>query len=150
MSIGWSDLTSEGKRYFEQLEKLANLEVQVGFQDGATNDEGASLAEIAAYNEFGSSDTPARPFMKQSFENHESELQEACEQVNNVLSNGGTTDEALSQLGMFAKGLIQEEIVNGDFAPNAPATIAAKGSDTPLVDTGQMRQSVNYVVKGRK
>lgn len=150
MGIGWSDLTPEGKRYFEELEKLANLEVQVGFQEGETNDEGTSLAEIAAYNELGSSSSPARPFMKQSFENHEKELQQACEQVNKTLSEGGTTDAALSELGVFAKGLIQEEIVNGGFAPNAPSTIAAKGSATPLIDTGQMRQSVNYVVKGRK
>lgn len=150
MSIGWSDLTPEGKKYFSELGKLANLEVQVGFQDGSTNEEGTSLAEIAAYNELGTSTIPARPFMKQSFENHEKELQSACDEVNKVLSEGGTTEMALEELGVFSKGLIQEEIVSGNFAPNSPATIAAKGSSTPLIDTGQMRQSVNYVIKRRK
>lgn len=150
MSLGWSDLTPEGKKYFAELQKLANLEVQVGFQDGASDDEGTSYAEIAAYNELGTSTTPSRPFMKQSFENHEDELQSACDRVNTVLSNGGTTDSALNELGVYIKGLVQEEIVNGEFEPNAPSTIKRKGSDKPLIDTGRMRQSVNYVVKGRK
>ena len=37
----------------------------------------------------------------------------------------------------------------GGFAPNAESTIKKKGSDQPLIDTGYMRQSVNYVVKRR-
>lgn len=153
MSIGWSDLTSEGKKYFAELEKLANLEVQVGFQAGEmhVDEEGneALLAEIAAYNELGTSSIPPRPFMRQSFENHEKELQEACDQVNAIISNGGTAENGLDTLGVFVKGLVQEEIVDGGFEPNAPSTIAAKGSDQPLIDTGNMRQSVNYVVRSR-
>ena len=149
MSLGWSDLTAEGKKYFAELEKLAKLEVQVGFQDGASDEEGTTYAEIAAYNELGTSTIPARPFMKQSFENHQDELQEACERVNDTLAEGGSTDSALTELGVFVKGLIQEEIVTGDFAPNSPSTIRRKGSATPLIDTGRMRQSVNYIIKGR-
>lgn len=33
------------------------------------------------------------------------------------------------------------------WAPNAPATIKAKGSDKPLIDTGALRQAITYVVK---
>lgn len=149
MSLGWDDLTPEGKKYFDQLAKLAKSEVQVGFQSGETNEDGVSYAEIAAFNELGSSNTPPRPFMKQSFENHQDELQEACDKVNNTLANGGTVESALETLGVTAKGIIQQEIVDGDFAPNAPSTIKAKGSDKPLIDTGRMRQSVNFVVKER-
>lgn len=147
MSLGWSNLTAEGRKYFEQLEKLSKLSVQVGFQEGENNEQGMSIAEIAAFNEFGSSSVPARPFMKQSFENHEQELQSACDRVNANLSNGGTTQSALEELGVFVKGLVQQEIVDGGFAPNSPYTIAQKGSDTPLIDTGRMRQSVNFVIK---
>lgn len=147
MALGWSDLTPEGKRYFAELEKLAKLEVQVGFQEGESSDDGISLAEIAAYNELGSSSIPARPFMRQSFENHGDELQAACDQVNVNLSNGSTAESALHELGVFVKGLVQSEIVDGGFAPNSAYTIAQKGSDTPLIDTGRMRQSVNFVIK---
>ena len=66
MAFGFTDLTPEGKRYFQELKKLAEMEVVVGFQEGQAYEDGTSMAEVAAYNEFGSSDTPARPFMKQS------------------------------------------------------------------------------------
>ena len=150
MAFGFSDLTPEGKRYFKELQKLADLEVQVGFQSDQTYEDGTSLAEVAAYNEFGSSDTPERPFMRQSFENHESELKAACELVNQTLASGGSVEQALDRLGVVAKGLVQEEIVNGGFAPNAESTIKKKGSEQPLIDSGHMRQSVNYVVKRRE
>lgn len=154
MSLGWSDLTPEGKKYFAELEKLSNLEVQVGFQEGEMHidedgNEDISLAEVAAYNELGTSTSPARPFMKQSFENHEKELQAACDEVNKVLSNGGTAESGLETLGTFLKGLVQEEIVEGGFEANKPSTVKKKGSAQPLIDTGYMRQSVNYVVKNR-
>lgn len=150
MSIGFSNLTPEGKRYFEELEKLVKLEVQVGFQRGeAAHEDGTDLVDIAAYNEYGTSDTPARPFMRQSFENHEDELQKACDRVNQTLSTGGTAEAALKQLGAYAKGLVQQEIVDGGFEPNKPSTIKKKGSERPLIDTGTMRQSVNFVIKER-
>lgn len=146
----FSDMTPEGKRYMKQLKELADLEVCVGYQDGETYDDGTSLAEVAAYNELGSSTSPARPFMRQSFENHGSELQKACDNVNAVLAKGGTAEQALNTLGVFCKGLVQEEIVEGGFAPNAESTIKQKGSAQPLIDSGLMRQSVNYVVRKRK
>ena len=113
MAFGFSDLTPAGKRYFAELKKLAESEIQVGFQSDQTYEDGTSLAEIAAINELGSSDTPARPFMRQSFENHEAELQAACDRANAILSNGGTAEQALNQLGVFCRGLVQEEIVEG-------------------------------------
>lgn len=87
--------------------------------------------------------------MKQSFENHEDELRAACERVNAALASGKSVEQALDALGVAIKGLVQTEIVDGGFTENAPSTIKKKGSDKPLIDTGTMRQSVNYVVKRR-
>lgn len=149
MAFGFTDLTPEGRRYFRELQKMTEMEVRVGFQGDEKYEDGTTIAEVAAYNEFGSSDTPERPFMRQSFENHESELQAACDAANRLVSSGGSADQALQQIGVVAKGLVQEEIVNGGFAPNAESTIRKKGSEQPLIDTGTMRQSVNFVVKRR-
>ena len=60
-----------------------------------------------------------------------------------------SAEQALADLGVTVKGIVQEEIVEGDFAPNATSTIKKKGSERPLIDTGHMRQSVNYVIKSR-
>lgn len=149
MTLGFSDMTPEGRRYFRELQKLAEMEIHVGYQADQSYEDGTGLAEVAAYNEFGSSNTPARPFMRQSFENHESELQAACDMANQTLLNGGTAESALSQVGVDVVGLIKEEMIDGGFAPNAESTIRRKGSEQPLVDTGTLFQSVKYVVKRR-
>ena len=87
--------------------------------------------------------------MRQSFENHEPELKAACEQVNKTLAEGGTTEKALKDLGVFCKGLVQQEIVDGGFVANKPSTIKKKKSEQPLIDTSHMRQSVDFVIKER-
>ena len=145
MARQFSDLTPAGRKFFRELKKLQDLEVQVGFQGDQKYEDGTSIAEVAAYNEFGSSDTPERPIRRQSFENHEAELKAGCEAANRIVNSGGSAEQALQQLGAMAKGLVQDEIVNGDFAPNAESTIQKKGSEQPLIDTGTMRQSVNFV-----
>ena len=149
MSLGFSDMTPEGRRYFRELQKLAEIEIHVGYQADQSYEDGTGLAEVAAYNEFGTSNTPARPFMRQSFENHESKLQAACDMANRTLSGGGTAELAISQIGTNAVGLIQDEMIDGGFAPNAESTIRRKGSEQPLADTGTLFQSVKYVVKRR-
>lgn len=146
MSFFIEGLTPQGRKFFKELEKLGNLQVHVGFQGDETYEDGTSLAEIAAFNELGTSTIPARPFMKQSFKDHEKDLKETCMQVGKMLSEGATVDKALNMLGTTVKGLVQSEMVEGKFAPNAPATIKKKGSSTPLIDTGYMRQSINYVI----
>lgn len=149
MGFGFSDLTPEGKKYFRELKKMTDMEIQVGFQGDQKYEDGTSIAQVAAVNEFGASDIPERPFMRQSFENHEGELQAACDAAQRLVSSGGSAEQALQQIGVIAKGLVQDEIVNGGFAPNAESTIKKKGSEQPLIDTGTMRQSVNFVVKRR-
>lgn len=149
MGFGFTDLTPEGKKYFRELKKMTDMEIQVGFQGDQKYEDGTSIAQVAAVNEFGASDIPERPFMRQSFENHEGELQAACDAAQRLVSSGGSAEQALQQIGAVAKGLVQDEIVNGGFAPNAESTIKKKGSEQPLIDTGTMRQSVNFVVKRR-
>lgn len=146
----FSDLTPEGRRYFEELKKLEQLEVHVGYWRGEKPyDDGTELVDIAAYNELGTSTSPARPFMKQSFENHEGDLQNACDEVNAKISNGSTAIQALEELGTFGKALVQTEIRDGEFEPNAPSTISKKKSEHPLIDTGYMRQNVDFKIKKR-
>lgn len=63
-----------------------------------------------------------------------------------VARGQSTIPVALGQLGAAAAGKVKQEIVDGSWAPNAPSTVRAKGSDRPLIDTGALRQSVTYVV----
>ena len=63
------------------------------------------------------------------------------------LAQGASAQDILEKIGVFQKGLIQRKIVDGTFEPNAPSTIRKKGSSRPLIDTGRMRQSVNFIIR---
>ncbi len=57
-----------------------------------------------------------------------------------------TTDRALGLMGLRIKKDIQEKIRSQVPPPNAPSTIAAKGSDHPLINTGQLLNSIDFEV----
>lgn len=141
-------LTDDGKRIFRELDKLASLMVAVGFQQGdATEESGVDICDVAAFNELGTEHIPSRPFMRQSIDGNADKITEFMQSKVDEIIGGKTADQVLKEIGIFQKGLVQETIKEGDFAPNAPATIRKKGSATPLIDTGLMRQSVNYQIK---
>jgi len=141
-------VTSDGKKLFKALEELAKLEVRVGFQKGeATADNGTDIADIAMWNEVGTVHIPPRPFMRNSVDSNEGVIKGNCLKVAEAVVNGMSAEQALDILGNMQKGLIQDSIESGGYTPNAPSTIRKKGSSTPLIDTGLMRQSVNYVVQ---
>jgi len=56
---------------------------------------------------------------------------------------------ALDQLGMIAENVVQKAFATsgyGRWAPNAPATVAKKGSSAPLIETGQLRKAITHEV----
>jgi hypothetical protein len=59
----------------------------------------------------------------------------------------GAIEQGLNLAGLVLVGAIQDKIVAGPFEPLRPATIRRKGSSRPLIDTGQMRQAVSYVIR---
>ena len=140
-------LTREGRAFLRALEELDGLEVRVGYQEGATYPDGTPVVHVALWNELGTVNAPPRPFIRQTVDNNEAKIQSKMKSSVNKLANGATADTVLNELGVFAKGLLQKEIKDGDYVPNAPSTVEKKGSDRPLIDTGLLRQSANYVIK---
>lgn len=146
--MSYDKLTPEGERFYAEIEKLKKLQVRVGFQRGdATEEDGTDLVDIAAWNELGNEHVPSRPFMRDSVDKHKDQINAFLKNQLVLLAQGKTdANKILNAIGVFQKGLVQKEIVDGEFAPNAPSTIRKKKSDKPLIDTGTMRQSVNYVI----
>ncbi len=140
-------LTPEGKKFKKQLEELTKLEVAVGYQKGQDSEDGVDMADIALFNELGTVHIPSRPFIRDSLNNNKDKITQFMQKAAKGIANGASAEEVLKQIGVFQKGLIQKEITNGSFVPNSPATIKKKGSDKPLIDTGRMRQSVNFVIR---
>lgn len=150
MSGGWDRLTPEGERFFAQIEELKQNQVFVGFQAGqVADDRGVDMAQIAMFNELGTSTAPARPFLRDSVDENEDVIRDQCGKELKKLTTGATAETVLKRVGALGVRLVQEKIVSGSFKPNAPSTIRKKVSDKPLIDTDHMRQSVKYVVKKR-
>lgn len=124
--------------------------VYVGVPEGAGDDEnGTPLAVIAAANEFGTADghIPERSFMRSTVaENRDKYMRLNVRNARTIMRGGQTMTEALHQLGVMAVGDVQKKIAQGDFEANAASTVKRKGSSHPLIDTGRLRQSINYQV----
>ncbi len=121
--------------------------VNVGVPEGKREEDGTPVAMIAAVHEFGSPSQgiPERPFLRVAVQRNRQKYVR-LNRINLVkmLRGQATVDQALGQLGEMAKGDVQTEIRSGDFAPLKPATIKRKGSSRPLIDTGQMVQSIAW------
>ena len=141
-------ITNDGRRFQRMLRELAEKEVRIGFQQGESSDEnGTDMCDIAMWNELGTSNIPSRPFLRMSVDENEGKIKNFLKSKKADLVQGASAEQVLKEIGIFQKDLIQEKITNGNFEANAQATINKKGSSKPLIDTGRMRQSVNYVIK---
>lgn len=149
MSVKITDrVTPEGEKFMRMLEELATKEVRIGFQCGqASENDGTDICDIAAWNELGTVNMPSRPFMRKSVDENEGKIKSFVKSMKQDLVSGASGAQILKKIGIFQKDLIQEKITEGEFAPNAASTVKKKGSSKPLIDTGRMRQSVNYVIK---
>lgn len=127
----------------------SNKAVKVGILENATNvHTGASIAEYAYWNEFGTKNIPARPFMRNAIDDN-SDIW--AESIKSQLKTMGVTDKnvvakALKETGQLMRSDIQQSISKGGFKPLKPATIKKKGQATPLVDTKAMRNAISYEV----
>jgi len=137
----------------EEFASLGGYEVTVGVHGkDATTYEGntgepLTTAMVAFFNEFGTESTPERSFLRSTMIEKEPDYIKLDERLINLIIDGKLDAlKANEVLGQQAKKDVQQKIVDIKEPPNSEKTIAAKGSSNPLIDTGQMRQSIDYVV----
>lgn len=141
-------MTPEGIRFQRMLKEIADKEVRIGFQHGkATEEDGTDVCDVAAWNELGTVNMPSRPFLRKSVDENEGKINSFLQSKMKDLVRGVSAEQVLKEIGIFQKDLIQEKITEGSFAPSAESTVRQKGSSKPLIDSGRMRQSVNYVIQ---
>lgn len=155
------ETTSDGRRLQEALNKLTNCSVKIGWFEGQPYPDGASVAEVAMTQEYGSTSDhiPPRPFMRPAILENEKTLSAIVEKGSiRILKNEMTIETLFSFVGAETKNKIQEKIVEVTHPPLAPATIYARikkkknktvtGSlAKPLIDTGHMLRTVDYIVE---
>lgn len=123
--------------------------VAVGIIDAGKHSSGdLTVAEIGFQNEFGFGHIPERSFMRSTLKEHKKRIIAFQVQLaKRIISEEITTEKALALLGEFVADLIRRKIVSLQTPPNAPETIALKRSSNPLIDTGQLKNSITYQVK---
>lgn len=138
---------SGGKKISKALSAIAEKmsgSVNVGFLDGATYPDGTKVAQVAFWNEYGTTNTEARPFFRTMI---------AVESF----AWGGLMAKAAKHYGYDGKMVLtfmgekiseelQQSIAGWRYPGNKPSTIAQKGFDKPLVDTAHMQNSTGYEV----
>lgn len=133
------------KRTLRRAGRGSVKKVKVGLFSSARYPDGTPVTNVAAWNEFGTSRAPARPFMRNANANRIREPVRALLAAR--LDGHLIVDHKLaSQVGNVAKREYQQEIRELDRPPNAPATVARKKSENPLIDTGKLRQSITHEV----
>jgi hypothetical protein len=127
-----------------KLDKRGTLEV--GFFADAKYPDGTLVALVAVTQNYGSASRgiPPRPFFTNAISKNSPRWGSGL--INLLKSTDGDVERSLSLMGEGIKGQIQQEIVDTNAPPLAPATIARKGFAKPLIDTGQMQKSVGYQV----
>lgn len=106
---------------------------------------GLHVAEAAFYNEFGTTHTPARPFFRNMLAKETPKWARALGLA--LKNNRYEPTGALTAMGHGIKDALVVSILETNDPPNSKRTIAVKGFDKPLIDTGTMVRSVDFVVE---
>jgi hypothetical protein len=126
-----------------KIRALDTQRVEVGVPSGPTYPDGTSVAQVFAWNEFGTERIPERPALRTGIKRALPGIKRLnTANLRMVIDGRMSAGIALAQMGLYAEGEVKRAILSGPWAPNAPRTIARKKSDKPLVDTNQMVQSV--------
>lgn len=112
------------------------------------------VAMYATFNEVGTATIPARPFMREAVDGHESEnvailgdaIGKAIDAAKEKRPYATELIAALNVLGIKIQHDVQNSILVNNFQRNAPPTIQKKGFDWPLVETGSMHDAIGYRV----
>jgi hypothetical protein len=55
--------------------------------------------------------------------------------------------DAFDRIGFTTAGFMKKNLTHGEWKGNAEYTIEKKGSDQPLIDKGDLRQSITWITE---
>jgi hypothetical protein len=149
--------TTAMDKLFKSVREAASLTTEVGYFEAVpVPDTNLTVPVLAAIQEYGTANIPARPFLRRAATNGMGLLERvAAEEMAKVADGKQSPVRAMDAIGDAAAGRVLDtlETAQSWAAPNAPETVKRKGHDTPLLGTrGQLREELKYSVndKGRE
>lgn len=153
--------TSLVDAFNKKMQDLLKKNVYVGIPRSKDRREDSQVtnAELGYINETGSpaQHIPPRPFLVPGVEDAKEKIVKTLGNVSLTTDRKTDVDIALNKAGLIASQSVKRRITQSiDMEPLSPATIKAretrksrprKGVMKPLIDTGQMLNSITYVVR---
>ena len=151
------------KKLIKEIKFVKENEVYIGIpQDKSVrnNQEGITNAELLFIHTNGSpvNNVPARPVIEPAIKNDQERISKMMKKAANLAFNGryGEAIRQLKLVGMRGQNVSKSWFINPDngWPENSPLTKMRKirgkpdgYEPRPLIDTGQLRNSITYFVK---
>ena len=123
--------------------------VKIGIQSdsGQYSEDGLRVVDVATFHEFGTKNIPERSFIRSNMKkNRKKYLALTAKMYSKMMKGEITPEKALALIGEVIQADIKKGIIEGIPPELSKETIKKKGSSTPLIDTGQMMNSIRYKV----
>ncbi len=132
---------------FDKVRKALKAAGSRAVKVGVLGAEGSDTVLVATYNEFGTETIPERSFLRSTMNTNRAKYRKGLQRALEAIIDGDLDpDRALGLIGLEIVKDIQATITELADPPNAEATIRKKGSSNPLIDTGRLRQSIQFDV----
>jgi hypothetical protein len=134
------------------LKKLQGLDVQVGWIKGYGDKkypDGQTVASIALFMEFGTDFIPPRGSLRRTFESKKAEINKIWEkELKKIFAFKQDPVMGYAEIGKQIAKLVLKTLENADSwaASLDPKTVERKGSKTPLVDSGLLKENISWAV----
>lgn len=149
VDLGWTKIIAE-------IRKMKGSYTKVGLpQEGRVEPnpdtgitEMSELVTIGAVHEFGApnKNIPERSFVRSSTDDNRSRIIKMQQlEISKITAGNSTVELSLKRMGTTMTALMQRKIRQGPFEPLKQSTIDRKGSSKPLIDKGQLIQSIQHV-----
>lgn len=151
------DIDKGFNAFFAELKDLKKIRVKVGIQ-GAEAPEirpgGITMVDLGITHEFGAPpNIPQRSFLRSTADAKEAKYERMMKKSVKKLTQRPKTFNAKAEmfkLGETVRSDVIKTIKDRIPPANAPSTIAQKkGEDVPLIDTGQLINSLRSVVTSK-
>lgn len=106
-----------------------------------------TIAELGVIHEFGTSHIPQRSFIRAAIDENIDAIVDHHRRIAGDNFRGATLISSSHKFGRWLVAQIVDRINSNIPPPLSPLTVARKGHDLALVDTGVMRESITYEVE---
>ena len=133
---------------------MKSVRILVGLPKGTPTNEdyqGLTVIEVGAANEFGvpSKNIPARSFIREPLFKNEAKFRKVAQRIGvSILDGSNSFGDGVDEMGGWGQGIIKNSFSDNNWTPLKPATVKAKKSknSNPLLDTGNLRQSITWEI----